>query len=119
MLKQIAFVQVYMVSSRVWKIHSVTEANSGAYWGLVKSKDISWFRARSISRISFHLPQDYEIVETAQFTEPAHVLYTVLPIDLSAGDIQAMNADSTHVPKPILRPSAKWSFQVPLTSSLR
>ena len=68
---------------------------------------------------SCHLPQDYEIVEATQFTEPAHVLYTVLPIDLPSGDIQAVNVDSTHVPKPILRPNAKWSFQVPLISSLR
>lgn len=63
--------------------------------------------------------EDFTMVETAQFTEPAHVLYTVLPVNLSAGDVQAVNADLAHIPKPIPRPNARWSFQVPLTSSLR
>lgn len=61
----------------------------------------------------------FNVVETAQFTEPAHVLYTIHTIDLSQGDTQAINADNTHLPKPVIRPNAKWSFQVPLTSSLR
>ena len=111
------FVQKCVVSSRVWKIHSLTEAKSTTVGASVKSKNA--LRVRTLLRPHNDFPQDFAVVETTQFTEPAHVLYTVLPVDLSAGDVQAVNEDPAHVPKPIPRPNARWSFQVPLTSSLR
>jgi hypothetical protein len=110
------FVQKCVVSSRVWKIHSLMEAKSTTVGASVKSKNA--LRANT-SQILQRLPQDFAVTETTQFTEPAHVLYTVLPVDLSAGDVQAVNEDPAHVPKPIPRPNARWSFQVPLTSSVR
>ncbi|KAF8306077.1 hypothetical protein DL93DRAFT_2172249 [Clavulina sp. PMI_390] len=83
--------------ARIWKIHSIVETRPG------------WI----------HGPKMYNVVETAQIREPAHVAYTVYPMNLAAEDVQALNANSAHVPKPVVRPMGRWNFAVPLTASLR
>ncbi|KAF8321130.1 hypothetical protein DL93DRAFT_2224184 [Clavulina sp. PMI_390] len=80
-------------NARAWKIHSISEA-------------------KGASKL-------FTLVETTQNHEPAHVEYTMYPISLSADDIQTLNADSKHVPAPLVRPIARWAFSVPLTSTLR